>query len=241
VKCDVLTLFPEVISAVLGQSILKRAQAAGFLEVRVHALRDFTRNEQADDFPYGGGPGMVLKPEPIFAAVEQIQKERGSVRLILPSPQGVPFSQPLARALSEETRSLLFICGHYEGIDARVQAGWQPEEVSVGDYILTGGELAALVMIDAATRLIPGVLGDPASIEEESFTASLLEYPHYTRPRVFREMAVPEVLVSGNHEEIRRWRRQQAILTTLEKRPRLLLDAALTDEERAWISRMAVS
>jgi len=237
VKCDVLTLFPEMVAAVLGQSILKRAQAGGFLDVRVHALRDFTRNGQADDFPYGGGPGMVLKPEPIFAAVEQIQKERGEVRLLLPSPQGVPFSQPLARDFSEETRSLLFICGHYEGIDARVQTGLQPEEVSVGDYILTGGELAALVMIDAATRLIPGVLGDPASIEEESFAASLLEYPHYTRPQIFREMAVPDVLVSGHHAEIRRWRRRQSILTTLTKRPGLLSDAALTDEERAWIGQ----
>jgi len=241
VKCDVLTLFPEMVAAVLGQSILKRAQAAGLLDVRVHPLRDFTRNGQADDFPYGGGRGMVLKPEPIFAAVEQIQKERGAVRLILPSPQGVRFSQSLARDFSEEARSLLFICGHYEGIDARVQAEWRPEEVSVGDYILTGGELAALVMIDAATRLIPGVLGDPASIEEESFASSLLEYPHYTRPQMFRERAVPEVLVSGHHAEIRRWRRRQSILTTLEKRPDLLAGAGLTEEERAWVGQTVES
>jgi len=230
-----------MVAAVLGQSILKRAQAAGLLEVRVHALRDFTRNGQADDLPYGGGPGMVLKPEPIFAAVEQIQQERGAIRLLLPSPQGVPFRQSLAREFSEEPRSLLFICGHYEGIDARVQAGWQPEEVSVGDYILTGGELAALVMIDAAARLIPGVLGDPASIAEESFAASLLEYPHYTRPQMFREMAVLEVLVSGHHAEIRRWRRRQAILATLEKRPHMLSGAVLTDEERAWIGQTVES
>jgi tRNA (guanine37-N1)-methyltransferase len=240
-KCDILTLFPDMVAPVLGQSMLKRAQTKGLLDVRVHPLRDFTPDGQADDSPYGGGPGMVLKPEPIYAAVERIQKERGDVRILLPSPQGVRFDQRLAESYAAESRSLLFICGHYEGVDARVKEGLPLEEVSVGDYILTGGELAALVMIDAAVRLVPGVLGDPASTTEESFSSSLLEYPHYTRPAEFRGMTVPEVLVSGHHGAIRQWRRKQAILTTASMRPDLLkgavAEAELTDEERQWIGQ----
>ncbi len=226
-----------MVAPVLNQSMLKRAQGKGLLDVRVYDLRDFTVDGQADDLPYGGGPGMVLKPEPIFSAVEQIQAAQGPARLILPSPQGPVFNPKMAEAFSKEERRLLFICGHYEGIDARVTLGLAPEEVSVGDYILTGGELAALIMIDAATRLIPGVLGDPDSVQEESFAASLLEYPHYTRPNPFRGMAVPEVLVSGNHAAIRRWRRQQAILSTATKRPDLLGHAILTCEEQEGINR----
>ncbi len=240
-KCDILTLFPDMVLPVLGQSILKRAQGKGLLDVRVHPLRDFTPDGQADDYPYGGGPGMVLKPEPIYAAVERMQEERGDVRIILPSPQGARFDQRVAESYAKESRSLLFICGHYEGVDARVKEGLPLEEVSVGDYVLTGGELAALVMIDAAVRLVPGVLGDPTSTSEESFSSSLLEYPHYTRPAEFRGMAVPEVLVSGHHGAIRQWRRKQAILTTASIRPDLLQGAAaesvLTDEERQWIGQ----
>jgi tRNA (guanine37-N1)-methyltransferase len=242
-KCDILTLFPDMVAPVLNQSILKRAQAKGLCDIRVHPLRDFTPNGQADDYPYGGGPGMVLKPEPIYAAVEQIQKERqGGIRIILPSPQGVRFDQRAALSYAGEQRSLLFICGHYEGVDARVREGLPVEEVSVGDYILTGGELAALMMIDAAARLVPGVLGGPTSTAEESFSSSLLEYPHYTRPYSFRGMAVPEVLVSGDHGAIRQWRRKQAILTTALMRPDLLhgavADAGLTDEEQEWVMEM---
>lgn len=238
-RCDVLTLFPGMIVPVLQQSILKRAQERRLLDVRVHQLRDFTTDKHhiTDDTPYGGGPGMLLKPEPIFAALDKVLAEREKVRIIMPSPQGKMFNQELAEAFSKEDRSLVFICGHYEGIDARVKQGVELEEISVGDYILTGGELAALVMIDASARLVPGVLGEPASIEEESFSSFLLEYPQYTRPPEFRGMKVPDVLTSGNHVAIRAWRKQQAILNTLQKRPDLLLEASLTEQERQWIDQ----
>lgn len=238
-RCDVLTLFPGMIVPVLQQSILKRAQERQLLDVRVHQLRDFTTDKHhvTDDTPYGGGPGMLLKPEPIFAALEKVLKERKGVRIIMPSPQGKPFNQKMAEVFSKEDRSLVFICGHYEGIDARVKQGVELEEISAGDYILTGGELAALVMIDASARLVPGVLGESASIEEESFSSFLLEYPQYTRPAEFRGMKVPDVLTSGNHAAIRSWRKQQAILNTLQKRPDLLMEASLTEQERQWIDQ----
>ncbi len=238
-RCDVITLFPEMVMPVLDQSILSRARKRGLLDVRVHALRDFANDKHhvTDDLPYGGGPGMVLKAEPIFLALDAVCKQRDAVRVILLSPQGRVFDQTMAKAFSEETRSLVFVCGHYEGIDARVKEGIALEEVSIGDYILTGGELAALTIIDAAARLIPGVLGDPESMEEESFALHLLEYPHYTRPSVFNGMAVPDVLTSGNHQAIRAWRREQSILNTLRKRPDLFARAALTDQERAWIDQ----
>lgn len=238
-RCDVLTLFPGMVVPVLQQSILKRAQEGRLLDVRVHQLRDFTTDKHhiTDDAPYGGGPGMLLKPEPIFAALDKILGEREKVRIIMPSPQGKVFNQKMAEAFSKEERSLVFICGHYEGIDARVKQGIGLEEVSAGDYILTGGELAALVMIDASARLVPGVLGEPASIEEESFSSSLLEYPQYTRPPEFRGMKVPDVLVSGNHAAIRAWRKRQALLNTLEKRPDLLMEASLTEQEKQWIDQ----
>lgn len=242
-RCDVITLFPEMIVAALGESILKRAQQAGFFEVCVRPLREFTSDKHhiVDDAPYGGGPGMVLKPGPIFSALDQIVAERGDVRVIIPSPQGKLFDHKMAGDFSRESRSLVFICGHYEGIDARVVEGLHAEEVSVGDYILTGGELAALVMIDASARFLPGVLGDVDSLQEESFSASLLEYPHYTRPDEFRGMRVPDVLKSGNHRAIRLWRRQQSVLNTLRKRPDLLREAVLTEEEREWMNRLAHS
>jgi len=180
---------------------------------------------------------MVMKPDPIFAAVERIRQERGEIRIIMPSPQGNPFNQTMAGAFSKEERSLLFICGHYEGIDARIKEVLPVEEVSIGDYILTGGELAALVMIDSSARLIPGVLGEPASLEEESFSSSLLEYPQYTRPVEFRGRRVPEILLSGNHKAIRIWRKQQALLNTLRKRPDLLANAPLTEDEREWVDQ----
>lgn len=238
-RCDVLTLFPGMVAPVLQQSILKRAHESGLLDVRVHQLRDFATDKHhiTDDAPYGGGPGMLLKPEPIFAALEKILSERDRARIIMPSPQGKTFNQRMAEEFSREERSLVFICGHYEGIDARVKEGIGLEEVSVGDYILTGGELAALTMIDASARLVPGVLGEAASIEEESFSSFLLEYPQYTRPSEFKGMKVPDVLVSGNHAAIRSWRKRQALLNTLRKRPDLLMEASFTEEEKEWIDR----
>jgi tRNA (guanine37-N1)-methyltransferase len=237
-RCDVITLFPEMVTPVLESSILKRAREKGLLEVNVHNLRDYTadKHKVADDLPYGGGAGMVMKAEPILRAVEEIRRpyeQRGDTsRVLLPSPQGRPLTQAYARGLAAACDRLIILCGHYEGIDERVRLVLKPEEVSVGDYVLTGGELPALVLIDAATRLIPGVLGDPASIVEESFAESLLEYPHYTRPAEVRGLTVPEVLLSGHHEEIRRWRRKQALRTTYEKRPDLLKDRQLTLEDQ---------
>lgn len=238
-RCDVITLFPDMIRAALGESILKRAQIRGLLHVQIHQLRDFTvdKHRMTDDVPYGGGGGMLLKPEPIFAAVEKIKSLRdGDVRIIMPSPQGRVFTQKMAEDFSQDARSLVFICGHYEGIDARVTQGIEIEEVSLGDYILTGGELPAVTMIDAAARLLPGVLGGATSALDESFEASLLEYPHYTRPSEFRGMQVPEVLLSGNHAAIRDWRRASAIRNTQQKRPDLLLRAVLSPDEKQRLS-----
>lgn len=228
-----------MVAPVLSESMLKRAQERHLLEIRIHQLRDYAvdKHRTTDDVPYGGGPGMVLKPDPIFAAVERIRRERGEIRIIMPSPQGDLFDQTMASAFSKEERSLVFICGHYEGIDARIKEAMPVEDVSIGDYILTGGELAAMVMIDASARLVPGVLGEPASLEEESFSSSLLEYPHYTRPVEFRGLKVPEILLSGNHKAIRTWRKQQALLNTLRKRPDLLANAPLTEDEKEWVDQ----
>ncbi|MEW6544005.1 MAG: tRNA (guanosine(37)-N1)-methyltransferase TrmD [Nitrospirota bacterium] len=233
-RCDVLTLFPDMVLPVLGQSMLKRAQEKGLLEVRVRNLRDYTqdRHQVADDAPYGGGAGMVLKAEPVFRAMDALRLEHGTLRLILPSPQGRPFTQRLAEGLRDERRRVVLLCGHYEGIDERVRTGLEPEEISIGDYVLTGGELPALVMIDAAVRLIPGVLGDPESAVAESFSDSLLDCPHYTRPAEVRGLTVPEVLLSGNHEAVRCWRRKEALRNTWRKRPDLLRDRVLGEEDR---------
>jgi tRNA (guanine37-N1)-methyltransferase len=232
-----VTLFPGMIEPVLGQSMLKRAVDKGLLETRVVNLRDFThdRHHVADDAPYGGGPGMVLKPEPIFEAVEAIRREEGPVRLLLPSPQGRPLTTATAQELARERRPLVFLCGHYEGMDERVRIGLEPEEISIGDFVVTGGELPSLVIVDAAARWVPGILGAPESVVEESFAGSLLEYPHYTRPAEYRGMAVPPVLLSGDHGAIARWRRRQALLRTKRRRPELLADAVLSGEERAWV------
>ncbi len=221
-----------MISPVLGESILSRAQTKGLLNVRVIDIRDFTfdRHRSADDYPYGGGAGMVLKAEPVLMAVDSIREEESDIRILLMSPQGMRYNQDLASDLSREGRRIVFICGHYEGIDERVRTYLSPEEISIGDYVLTGGELAALVVIDSAVRLIPGVLGDSSSAEDESFN-QLLDYPHYTRPSKLREMVVPPVLLSGNHDVIRRWRRKQAIINTLDKRPDMLDKAVLSVED----------
>ncbi len=245
-RCDVLTLFPDLVAAVASHSILRRAQDKGFLEVRLWNLRDYIedRHKVADDAPYGGGGGMVMKAEPFFRAVEALRAESGEttggskLRLLMPSPQGRPFGQTLAEELARESRRLVWMCGHYEGIDERVRLGLQPEEVSIGDYVLTGGELPALVMIDAAARFIPGVLGDPTSSINDSFQGGLLDYPHYTRPPECRGLSVPDVLMSGNHEAIRRWRREQALRNTYVKRPDLLRDRALSAEDRVLLDNI---
>jgi len=233
-RCEILTLFPEMVEAVLNASMLKRACDKGLLDVHIVNLRDYAEgpHKTADDAPYGGGAGMVLKPEPVFRAVDELRAKNDPCRMLLMSPQGRPFNQQLAEELANERRRLVFLCGHYEGIDERVRLGLAPEELSVGDYVLTGGELAALVVIDAAARLVPGVLGDPHSAEVDSFSGSLLDYPHYTRPPIFRGMEVPEILRSGNHQAIEAWRRAQALQNTYMKRPDLLDRATLTSDDR---------
>lgn len=239
-KCDVITLFPDIIRPVIDQSMLKRAREKGLLEVVVYNLRDFTedRHRTADDHPYGGGAGMVLKPEPIFKAVERIRSGGEPLRLILTSPQGKPFTQQTALEFSREARRLVWVCGRYEGVDERVYEGLGLEEISIGDYVLTGGELPALVMIDAAVRWVPGVLGDTESVKEDSFAESLLDYPHYTRPAVFRGLNIPDVLRSGDHKAIQGWRRRQALSNTLRKRPDLLENVSLTDADRDLLEEL---
>ncbi|NKB82527.1 MAG: tRNA (guanosine(37)-N1)-methyltransferase TrmD [Nitrospirales bacterium] len=232
-QCDVLTLFPELISGVLSQSILGRAHEKGLVHIRVHDLRGFIDDvhRMADDAPYGGGAGMVMKAEPVFRAVECLQAEGTELRVILPSPQGIPFTQRIAQDLSAEGRRIVWVCGHYEGFDERVFQHLHPEEISIGDYVLTGGELPALVMIDAAVRLVPGVLGDPESAQQDSFVESLLDFPHFTRPAGVRGQVVPDVLRSGNHEAIRVWRRKEALRNTYVKRPDLLEQHHFTPED----------
>ena len=218
------TIFPAVVGAPLPASLLGRAIGAGVLDVRVHDLRQWSvdRHRTVDDAPFGGGPGMIMKPEPFFAAVESLDPDRG--RVLLMSPAGRRLDQELVRALSSEPH-LSILCGRYEGVDERVVDGLPAEEISIGDYVLSGGELPALVLIEAVTRLVPGVIGKEASHEQDSFSAGgLLDHPHYTRPQEFRGMAVPEVLVSGNHGEVDRWRRDAAIEKTRRNRPDLTND-----------------
>jgi tRNA (guanine37-N1)-methyltransferase len=235
VRVDVLTIFPEMLRSPLEHSILKRAQEFGKLEVRLIDIRAFStdRHRMVDDMPYGGGAGMVMKPEPIFRAVEQLATDgddAGPGRIILMTPQGEPFSQERARELAQEDH-LVLLCGRYEGVDERVREHLVTDELSIGDYVLTGGELPALVVLDAVARLIPGVLGDEESPKHDSFTDDLLEYPHYTRPADFRGWTVPDVLLSGHHEEVDRWRRRQSLLRTLVRRPDLFRRHKLTEEE----------
>jgi tRNA (guanine37-N1)-methyltransferase len=219
-RIDLLTLFPEMFTGPVDVSIIQRARKSGLLDLRVHNLRDYTHDnyKTVDDRPFGGGPGMVLKPEPIFEAVEAVADE--ATRVILMSPAGRPFDQGAARELAREER-LLFICAAYEGVDERVRQELADDELSIGDYILTNGSLAAMVVIDAVTRLLPGALGDEQSALDESFSQGLLEYPHYTRPADYRGWKVPPVLLSGNHAEIEKWRREQAALRTQTRRPDL--------------------
>ena len=220
-KIDVLTLFPAMFAGPLDESIIMRARKAGLLDLNIHNLRDWThdRHRTVDDRPFGGGPGMLLKPEPIFEAVESVR--RAETKVVLLSPSGRKFDQAIARELAAE-KDLLLITGHYEGFDERVREALADDELSIGDYVLTNGALPAMVVIDAVTRLLPGVLGDDDSARDESFSHGLLEYPQYTRPAEFRGLRVPDVLVSGNHAEIENWRREQARLRTEKDRPDLL-------------------
>jgi tRNA (guanine37-N1)-methyltransferase len=235
VKIDVVTIFPGMLAGPLEESILGRARAAGLVEVGVHDLRDYTtdRHRATDDAPYGGGAGMVMRPEPLFAAVEALRTPSADV--ILLTPQGRVFNQALARELSGREH-LILLCGRYEGFDERVREHLATDELSIGDYVLTGGELPALVVIDAVVRLLPGVLGSDESLAEESHTGGLLEYPHFTRPPELRGWTVPEVLLSGNHAAIARWRREQALLRTLRRRPELLAGAELTSADRRFLA-----
>jgi tRNA (guanine37-N1)-methyltransferase len=238
-KIDVITIFPRMVEAGLAEGVVGRAKASGLLDIVVHNLRDFTTDKHhvVDDVPFGGGPGMVMKPEPFFAALEAICERRGTPdAVILLSPAGEPFSQAGAKRLSA-LRHLVLLCGRYEGIDERVREALATEEISIGDYVLSGGEVPALAVIDAVARLVPGVVGDCGSVEADSFTRGLLDYPHYTRPAEFEGRQVPEVLLSGHHAEIRRWRRETALQRTKDRRPDLLAAAELDADEREWLKR----
>lgn len=219
-KIDVLTLFPGMFSGPLDESIVKRAREAGLLTLGIHNLRDWThdRHKTVDDRPFGGGPGMLLKPEPIFEAVEKLADEK--TKVILLCPQGRKFDQNVARELSQ-AEHLLLVCGSYEGFDERIREALADDELSIGDFVLTNGALPAMVVVDAVTRLLPGVLGDDDSAKDESFSQGMLEHPHYTRPAEFRGMKVPDVLLSGNHAEIAKWREQQSRVRTSARRPDL--------------------
>jgi tRNA (guanine37-N1)-methyltransferase len=239
VKIDVITIFPRMVEAGLEEGIVGRARTAGLLDIVVHNLRDFTTDKHhvVDDVPFGGGPGMVMKPEPFFAALAVIREKRGTPDVVaLLTPAGERFTQAGARRLAS-VHHVVVLCGRYEGIDERVREALATEEISIGDYVLSGGEVPALVVIDAVARLVPGVVGDDQSVVADSFTRGLLDYPHYTRPADFEGRKVPDVLLSGHHGEIRRWRRETALRRTVERRPDLLADAALDADEREWLKR----
>jgi tRNA (guanine37-N1)-methyltransferase len=234
-KFDIVTIFPRMFEAPLAEGVVARGIAAGLIDLTVHDLRDFTtdRHRVVDDVPYGGGPGMVMKPEPFFRAVDHVRQRRGEpAAVLLTSPQGRPLTQAVAARLAAAPH-VVVLCGRYEGIDDRVRQHLATEEISIGDYVLSGGELAALVIVDAVARLVPGVVGDERSVEAESFTRGLLDYPHYTRPAEYAGWPVPEVLLSGHHGEIARWRARQAVARTMSLRPGLLDVTALDAIERA--------
>jgi tRNA (guanine37-N1)-methyltransferase len=239
-KFDIITIFPEIFQAYFSAGILKKAVQRELIRINVYNLRDYTEDKHrtVDDYPYGGGAGMVMKPEPFFSAVEAVCPEKAERRVIMLSPAGKIFEQKMAEELSLEKKGLLFLCGRYEAIDERVRTALVDDEISIGDYILTGGELAALVIIDAIARLIPDVLGDEHSAEEDSFSSGILDYTHYTRPPVFRDMVVPDVLLSGNHRDIRLWRRKEALRRTLERRPDLLEKISLSDEDKRLLTEL---
>ena len=239
-KFDIVTIFPRMVEAGLAEGVISRGVERGLLDIKVHDLREYTidRHRSVDDVPYGGGPGMVMKPEPLARAVEDIRARRGNPdTVVLLSPQGRRFTQAEAVRMSALGHVAL-LCGRYEGMDERVRTLVATEELSIGDYVLSGGEVPALVIVDAISRLVPGVVGDTRSVEEDSFSRGLLDYPHYTRPSEFSGEKVPDVLMSGHHEQVRRWRKKTAIQRTLERRPELLDLAALDDEERALLDEI---
>ena len=239
-RIDILTLFPKMFEDFSSTGIFQRAVENKLIEFNIYNIRDYTHDKHhvVDDYPYGGGAGMVMKPEPIFEAVESIRQpddEDEKVSVILTTPQGRPFSQEIAGELTQYDR-LIVICGHYEGVDERVHRHLATDEISIGDYVLSGGEPAAMVIVDAVTRLIPGVLGSAESAKDDSHSEGLLEYPQYTRPPVFRDWPVPEILLSGNHGEIAKWRREQSVIRTAERRPELLEKVELSDRETGLVN-----
>ena len=237
-KIDFLTLFPEMFEGVLGSSILQKAQDKDAVRFRVVNFRAYSDNKHrtVDDYPYGGGAGMVLKPQPVFDAVEKLTAEAGgSPRIILVCPQGERYTQQKAEELAQEEHSM-FICGHYEGYDERIREHLSTDEISIGDFVLTGGELPAMMIADSVVRLLPGVLGKEESHLEDSFSTGLLEHPHYTRPADYKGLKVPDVLTSGNHAKIKEWRRKESLRRTFLRRPDLLENYPLSEEERKWIS-----
>ena len=238
-RIDILCLFPEMFASPFEQSIVKRAKERAIIDIVVHNIRDHTHDKHrtVDDYSCGGGPGMLLKPEAIFEAVEAIKEQTnpGEIPIILLTPQGRLFAQQVARELASCSH-LILVCGHYEGVDERVREHLATDEISIGDYVLSGGELAAMVVVDAIARLLPGALGSQVSLNSDSHNDGLLEYPQYTRPKTYRGWSVPSVLLSGNHGEIALWRRREAILRTAKQRPDLLRKATLSTEERKWIS-----
>jgi tRNA (guanine37-N1)-methyltransferase len=238
-KFDIITIFPRMVQAGLAEGVVSRGIEQRLLDVAVHDLRDFTtdRHRSVDDMPYGGGPGMVMKVEPLVKAVEFVREQRGTGTVVLLSPQGSRFTQRDAERLSQ-LEHVVLLCGRYEGMDDRVASLVGAEELSIGDYVLSGGELAALVVVDAVSRLVPGVVGDAESVAQESFADGLLDYPHFTRPVEYRGAKVPDVLVSGHHAEVRRWRRRAALDRTLQRRPDLLEQATLDDESRALLNEL---
>ncbi|WP_375200759.1 tRNA (guanosine(37)-N1)-methyltransferase TrmD [Bacillus sp. RS11] len=234
----VLSLFPDMFTGVFGASILKKAQEKGAVKLEVTDIRAFSGNKhnQVDDYPYGGGAGMVLKPEPMFSAVEAITAGR-KPRIILMCPQGERFTQKKAEELAQE-QELVFLCGHYEGYDERIRQHLVTDEISIGDFVLTGGELGAMTVIDSVVRLLPGVLGQEDSHIQDSFSTGLLEHPHYTRPAEFRGMKVPDVLLSGNHAKIEQWRAEESLKRTFERRPDLLENYPLTDKQKMYVEKL---
>ncbi|MBO8155260.1 MAG: tRNA (guanosine(37)-N1)-methyltransferase TrmD [Bacillaceae bacterium] len=238
-QIDILTLFPEMFNGVFQSSILKRAQEIGAFQYNTVNFREFTENKhnKVDDYPYGGGAGMILTPQPIFDAVDHLKKKhKTNPRIILMCPQGETYTQKKAEELAKEEH-LVFICGHYEGYDERIRTHLVTDEISIGDYVLTGGELGAMVVVDSVVRLLPGVLGNQESARSDSFSTGLLEHPHYTRPAEFRGLKVPDVLVSGNHQKIEEWRRKESLKRTFERRPDLLDEIELTEKEIGWLEK----
>jgi tRNA (guanine37-N1)-methyltransferase len=238
-RIDIFTLFPQVFQPYLDTSIIQRAILRGIVGVNLHNIRDYTsdRHHVTDDVPYAGGGGMIMKPEPIFAAIESVLGSEPECPVILLTPQGRLFNQETANELSQESH-LAFLCGRYEGVDERVRQYLVTDEISIGDYVLTGGELPALVLFDAIVRLLPGSLGDPKGAMDDSHASGLLEYPHFTRPAEFRGWKVPEVLLSGDHARVTRWRREQALLRTKQRRPDLLSQARLCDADREFLDNL---